>query len=308
MQLHILGGDATANAFQKTGIPGDVIVWHEILSDGPTPGDVSEQEFWKIRQKYITEQYAVCPEEYVEKDGFSKLQSYLERNSPDEIVLWFGNDLVCQINAIYLISRLKMLISAKISLISLGKDTVCPGTLTTDQLKKSFTERQILSDAVKDEAMHAWQAYTSATPVDLEQLLQSGLASTFIKDALEKHRARFPACSNGLGFVEQSILETIYYDKKSEAPLIIERCLNTLSAYGLTDLQVLIILKQFRQAKLITEENGAITITELGKWILSGHVNYLESNGMLYHWLGGVRITATNKWCFDSTSCALRRQ
>ena len=39
--LHILNGDSTRYGFEQTGIEGDIMVWREVLSEGP----VEENEF-----------------------------------------------------------------------------------------------------------------------------------------------------------------------------------------------------------------------------------------------------------------------
>ena len=52
MQLHILNGDATLRPFIESKIAGDVVIWREILSEGPAK-NVSTQEFFQLRAEYI---------------------------------------------------------------------------------------------------------------------------------------------------------------------------------------------------------------------------------------------------------------
>jgi hypothetical protein len=33
--LHVLNGDATLNVFERTSFEGDIMVWREVLSEGP---------------------------------------------------------------------------------------------------------------------------------------------------------------------------------------------------------------------------------------------------------------------------------
>ena len=47
--LHILNGDSTAYSFKDTGLDGDILVWREVLSQGPLQEDISSAAFWEAR-------------------------------------------------------------------------------------------------------------------------------------------------------------------------------------------------------------------------------------------------------------------
>ena len=45
--LHVLNGDATAHPFASAGLPGDVAIWREMLSEGPLLAvPKSDEELW----------------------------------------------------------------------------------------------------------------------------------------------------------------------------------------------------------------------------------------------------------------------
>ena len=99
--LHILNGDATANLFKETGLPGQVLVWREILAEGPATQTPDEKAFWRQRQEYITQSYQETTQNYHLKvlTELNRLQQLCRQQ--DEIILWFEHDLICQVNLVY---------------------------------------------------------------------------------------------------------------------------------------------------------------------------------------------------------------
>src|SRR5688572_29658422 len=105
--LHILNGDATQQTFSAAGIPGDRLVWREVLSEGPVVDDIPEEEFWKRRADYLFKAYNEHQDKYTE-DMNATLHRIDSVNEYGEVVLWFEYDLVCQVNLMYLLTRLLM--------------------------------------------------------------------------------------------------------------------------------------------------------------------------------------------------------
>lgn len=103
-QLHILNGDAMLSAFRESGIEGDIIVWREILSEGPV-ADVAEEAFFRLRSVYIHETFGESPDQYKEK-VVSSFNSIKNCTAYNHVCLWFEQDLVCQINLLFLLHSL----------------------------------------------------------------------------------------------------------------------------------------------------------------------------------------------------------
>src|ERR1700749_4326832 len=93
--LHILNGDSTLQSFEQTGLEGDIMVWREVLSEGPLEENIASGSFWKNRSEWISKGSGETPDKYDEKviKELSKLSDpYQEFN------LCFEFDLHCQIN------------------------------------------------------------------------------------------------------------------------------------------------------------------------------------------------------------------
>src|ERR1700722_3381456 len=91
--LHILNGDSTAQTFAETGLEGDVLVWREVLSEGPLIENITSAEFWRGRLEWISKTF---DEAHYQQNVLNEL-ARLE-DPYDEINLWFEFDLHCQVN------------------------------------------------------------------------------------------------------------------------------------------------------------------------------------------------------------------
>jgi hypothetical protein len=72
--LHVLNGDATATVFAAAGLPGDVLVWRDILVEGSVTVEWTAADALATRTTVLAERLAVDPERYRrsvrEQEGF----------------------------------------------------------------------------------------------------------------------------------------------------------------------------------------------------------------------------------------------
>src|ERR1700761_1448616 len=102
--LHILNGDSTAHSFGHTGLEGDVLVWREILSQGPLQENIASGAFWSAREAWICKTFKDTPGHYQEYvlNPLAKLSEPYE-----EINLWFEFDLHCQANMLGVMAMMR---------------------------------------------------------------------------------------------------------------------------------------------------------------------------------------------------------
>ncbi len=89
--LHILNGDSLKPSFEQLTLEGDVLIWREMLCEGPINGPIGETPFIETRSSFLSSFYEIPPNEYKEKfvdciNNFGDLKSYKEVN------LWFEYD------------------------------------------------------------------------------------------------------------------------------------------------------------------------------------------------------------------------
>jgi hypothetical protein len=321
--LNIHNGDSTAATARQAPIPGAHLAFREALIAGPTPADLNDAEWRKLRAAHLSASYGGSWEE-AERE-LERLQAgiasfYLH----DEVVLWFEHDLFCQVNLIYLLNWFADygLGKTRLSLICIGEFPGLPnfhglGELNETQLASLFETRHEVSASEMKTAGAAWDAYCSSEPTALTEFLRGdSSAMPFLQPALLSHLARFPSVQNGLGRIEQRGLALINDGCKKFVDLF-PRFGEQEPVYGLGDAQLYLSLQQMRDARapLIKDpfgrnpkgglnaekiKNIAFEITERGKAVLIGAADFVELNG-IDAWLGGVHLTNDNLWRWDET-------
>ncbi|MDB5131538.1 MAG: hypothetical protein JWR02_1287 [Mucilaginibacter sp.] len=258
--LHIVNGDSTLHGFKQTGLEGDAVVWHEILSEGPLEEDISSGSFWKTRSEWITKTFHETPENYQAK----MLATLSALSEPyNEINLWFEFDLHCQVNLMGAMTYMQQ----KTDLSAPAIYLICPadypgkenfmgmGELTGEELEYLYDNiRTRLSEADFIIAAEAWNTYVTH---DAEKL-KAYLSETdfwgnlhLLKPALEAHLERLQVNENGLNYIEQKLLDIYNYGIKTK-PEIYQRFWSTEKIYGLGDSEIDIYLEKLRNKKLIS--------------------------------------------------------
>src|SRR5439155_1597163 len=95
--LHVLNGDATHRVFEQTHLTGDVLVWRDILVEGPA---ASPDE----RAPWLAARLGINAEEYV-RGRREEAAALAATARHDEVVLWFEHDLFCAVNLWFLLDR-----------------------------------------------------------------------------------------------------------------------------------------------------------------------------------------------------------
>jgi len=259
--LHILNGDSTAHSFKDTGLDGDILVWREILSQGPLLEDISSAAFWKGRSEWICKTFNETPGHYPE-NVIKPLEKLSE--SYEEITLWFEFDLHCQINMLgVMVMMLKHtdLSTPRIYLVCtdecLGVDDFRGmGQLTGEQLESLYDDRYRLDDWDFTLASQAWKIYVSGDDAALEQWINE---NTFwgnlhlLKPALQAHLKRVRINENGLNYIEQTLLD-IYKSGIKTKHAIYQAFWKTEKIYGMGDLEIDIYLRALADKQLIDLE------------------------------------------------------
>jgi hypothetical protein len=258
--LHILNGDSTAESFKDTGLEGDVMVWREVLSEGPLIENITSGEFWRDRSAWIGETFNDGAEEY-QKNVLNELARLEDQY--DEINLWFEFDLHCQVNMLGVMNYLKQ----KTDLSHPAIFLICPddypgkddfrgmGELTADELEYLYDNiRTQLSEIDFIVAAEAWGIYVSR---DAEKL-RKYLADTHfwgslhcLKPALAAQLKRLPVNEKGLNYIEQKLLE-IYQNGYHTWPEILSMFWQTEKIYGMGDMEVNIYLQKLIKKGLVS--------------------------------------------------------
>ncbi|MDH3711244.1 MAG: hypothetical protein OER04_15220 [Cyclobacteriaceae bacterium] len=292
-ELHVLNGEGTAVNFRQSGIPGDLVVWNEALCTGPVRGDICFPSFWKMRAHYFDQEISsVAPTVNAKKYReimIPELHKLEAISSYQRVTLWFENDLFCQINLMGVIAWMsqKTLQSTQVHLICINEFPAIPdfrglGQFSPHQFQQIISLSKLLTDDDLHRAQDVWSIYSSQQPHELA-LLSPSPAFPYWERARELYFSRFPSVFNGLGALQQRILEMLKNGPKKANSLIRELLLSQ-GDWGLGDLQYLEILNSLHAA--IDGENE-LHLNDIGKNLLKGNLDFM-SLGTDRYALGGV--------------------
>jgi hypothetical protein len=324
--LHIHNGDSSAETARNAHIPGEHLAWREAMVCGPTPNNLSDDELLELRARHLTGAYRVDVDECASE--LRRQQAALARfGDHEEVVLWFEHDLFCQVHLLYLLNWFAQrdLGHTKLSLICIDRfpgvdDFRGLGQLNESQLESVLPQRREVSEAQLQLGQKAWAAYSSSTPALLEDLISAEThALPFLKSAFTKHLERFPSVRNGLGRIENVLLELIaggHQNFKSLFATFQQR----EPVYGFGDAQVFLHLTGLAKGThpSLTMSNAdagkdssqmakhSFEITEHGNRIINGEEDFVSVNGIDL-WLGGVHLQGeTAAWRWDEASKTLK--
>ena len=258
--LHVLNGDHTLNVFEQTDLDGDILVWREVLSEGPVEENIVSGSFWRNRSAWISQSFAGTADTYEDKvlNQLSKL------NDPyREINLWFEYDLHCQINMLGVI----MMLSKHTDLSGPSIYLICPGShpdienfkgmgeLNADQLENLYDDIRLqLGEPDFYIAAEAWKYYTANDISELEKWLHENnywANLRFLKAALEAHVKRSTVNQNGLNYIEQKLLD-IYNSGIIGKSHIHNAFWESETVFGMGDMEIDIYLNRLQDKQLIS--------------------------------------------------------
>jgi hypothetical protein len=318
--LHVANGTATTSLIQAAGIPGRWLSWADVLYEGPVPGDLSDRELLRVRARHLA---GLVDESYA--DEVNGLQSWRDAiddvDSYDELVLWYEHDLFDQLNLVQLLSWIsaRPTTTTLVSLIEIGSFPGRPafkglGELAPSELVPLLEARQRVTGERYALASRAWAAFRQSTPEPLDALWRAdNRAMPFLNAALKRFLEEYPWTIDGLSRSERRLL-TIASPGPVDLLAAFSRMSEGETAYYITDLSFLALLREFSRCAppLISVStpsldvnripNGAVTITEHGRSILSGERDRVASYG-IDRWFGGVHLKGRGGlWRWDHGS------
>ncbi|MGZ5492178.1 MAG: hypothetical protein ACXW3E_01050 [Thermoanaerobaculia bacterium] len=297
--INIHNGDVMAVSAKREGIPGEHLAFRESLVTGPVSANADSLA---TRARFLSAAYG---EELLRASNnlFQQEQSLNAAVEQDEIVLWFEHDLFCLVHFVYLLQRFR---GRNVSFIWSSEALVLREPADLYEL---FNSRTPATPAVCDTAARSWSAFTSPDPRTLNDVFTSASADiSFLREGFRLHASRFPSLSNGLGSVENRLLNLIAAGAGDFASLFPQFDAQR-PRFGYGDVQVLAMLRELasRAVPLITmiesdetPPKATFAITPAGENVMSGSVDDVAINDPDF-WLGGAHVTKESVWRWDES-------
>jgi len=292
---------------EPSGIPGEFVVWPDVLYEGPTPLATGE-EWIAARTQPLADLSSRENEEVAERyrRNDAKLESFRDH---DEVIFWLEHDLFDQLLLIRHLWWLKerragdadhAAGAAKLSLVC--RD-VYLGPLQPEQFLPLFAERRPITDSQIELGSRVWKAFCGDDPT---RLLPFATTSShelpFLAPAQRRFLEEYPSASNGLSRTEQQLLRVV-----SDGPLTKDQAFrasqNLEDAIFMGDLSFFNIVDALASAPhpLLADDAGRIGITGTGRDVLAARADHIALNG-IDRYLGGVHLTPERVWRWTGSS------
>ena len=274
--LHVLNGDSTAKILEKSKIKGDVVVWRELLCDGPLHKNVGSDEFWLNRYTYFETEIGVSRLEYFDKT-IKEIVKLEDLSGYNEVVLWFEFDLFCQVNLLALCTYLLDNYVKKTSyyLVCVGKENgkdklQSLADYFSEEYRNLYENKISLSKTSLEYAKECWSVYVENSFEKLKSFdFNQSSKFKYLQLAINQHLNRFPS-ENGFSQIENKILKIInsnlFSSKEIVKNLLIWQELETV--YGFGDVQYFQYLNKLekyytiKEGKYLLNENGYSKINQ----------------------------------------------
>jgi len=273
-KLHILNGDSTLPILEKSGIKGDVVVWRELLCEGPLHKEVGSDDFWINRYAYFQDEIGVSRIEYYDKT-IKEIVKLEDVSGYNEVVLWFEFDLFCQVNLLALCSYLldNYVKKTNYYLICTGKvegekRLQSLSDFSPSDFKTLFENKITLSKASLEFAKESWNIYVENDSNKLKRFdFNQNSKFQYLQLAMNQHFNRLPT-ENGLNQIENKIIEIINSNLFSENEIVRKLLIwqQNETAYGFGDLQYFQYLKKLNTYFSI--KDSLYYLNEVGKTVV----------------------------------------
>lgn len=331
--LHIHCGDCSADTLRKSEVPGEILVWHDPVLEGPVPSEVNDDEYRRLRARHFVSQ------QYVQNfaralAGLEDCEKTLEKlDRFDEVILWFDACLFDQSIMVRIMDKLIKVEkgNCKFSLICIGefpgfKKFKGLGELNPEQMASLFPTRKEITTEQFYLASKAWNALGSENPRDLESMLQEDCSCLkYLAESIRRRLEMYPSVNNGLNRMQQAALTAIaggihglmgIFKAVSDieprpffGDIMLWECLQDMADAETPSVKITGPgpIKQPLWDPLKDLGRWQVQITETGRDVLAGKLDWIDLNG-LDKWLGNVHLQSGNHlWRWDGEKKQVQR-
>ena len=215
--LHITSGDIAGDRLVKSGIPGEVFVWHDILYDGPRKPGWPDDDILVARAKFIEESTGGgLKESFILntlKEQYDKLAA-VEKYK--QIVLWFDACLFDQSMLVHVLTCMHHKGIRKAELLCVDAFAgIEPynglGQLQPSQMASVYDQRRPVTDEQFQFARIVDEAFANQDKISFSKLSRMTDAPIpWIPPAVKRWLQEQPDPETGLGRLETLALKAIH--------------------------------------------------------------------------------------------------
>jgi hypothetical protein len=285
--LHVTNGDSVLYTFKKAGIGGTHLGW-------------TLEQTTALRARFLAERYGNAIKTI---HTMQKRDAVLRRAREfGEIVLWFEHDLYDQLQILQILVTLDDM-DLEPGRVSTIQSDAYLGPMTVDELSPLLPKRRTATAAIFKSARRSWARFTSPDPAELLAAAgEDAIGLPFLRSAMHRLCQEYPWTGSGLSRGQRHALEAVAQGAASKVELF-RRSQNREEASFHGDSGFYRVLEDLREngAPLIEGDEGAYGLTSLGRRVIAGDADWLES-APIDRWIGGVHLagSAPPRWDDDN--------
>lgn len=301
--LHVTNGDGPLYLLKKAGIVGTHVAWRDALNEGPVPGGFSLEDTSALRARYLAERGYGNPIKMIH--DFERRDALIRRAADfDELVLWFEHDLFDQLQLLQILTTVEELDLEPGRVSVVQTDHYLSG-MTVDEILALLPKRRTATPAIFKSARRSWERFTSSTPAELYAAAgEDAIGLPFLRAALRRLCEEYPWTRDGLSRSQRQALYAVAAGAGRPQELF-ARAQAREEAYFLGERIFAAMLDDLRtgDGTLIEGEEGRLATTALGRRVLAGDADWLESRP-IDRWIGGVHLRPERltRWDDDAGS------
>jgi hypothetical protein len=307
-RILVTNGDHAATALSAHFANAEILIWRDVLIEGPVPGDITDDELANIRAQHIEQAFGLND---VRADFTRRDERFNAISNDDEVELWFESDLHDQLQIIQFLSRVEeRRLTVQITL------TLAPPPLPNhiDAMAKKLPPLD--PDHIREASM-LWRAFRSANPEALLAAAQSEGALPEVRASFARLLEEYPSPFDGLGRIERNALLAIrdgaitpglafrHYQQTETLPFlgdlgfysrldVLQNCAKPL-LHGLAGGG---IARAANSNMSVEYTHTPLELTDTGLAVLERRADFIALNG-IDRWLGGVHLERGNAWRYD---------
>lgn len=313
---HLVPGDELADRLRNAGVDGPVLVWGDVLNEGPVPAGLDPGALNDRRAEYLASQGWGSSQEIASHLRLRDNRLH-QIGVNDTVVLWMASDLVDQLQRLQVLDRLATRdVAPQLRSVESRRSL---DELDAAALMARFEESRPVNPALCQLARRVWESFRSGDPMPLMSALdgESLLGQPELRHALLRLIEEYPSVDNGLGRTDRQILESVAaaaqplgdtwhqaHHEREEHVFLSDRGFLGHVRRMMGGPRPLLAVEGWvtgGDAEAMTRHNLRQTarLTTWGEAVLQGREDHVRLNG-IDRWIGGVHLQGHRvRWRWD---------
>jgi len=215
-QLHLTSGDIAGKNLREAGLPGEVLVWHDILYAGPRHPGWPKEEILEARALFLEETTGGgLNRSFVLETFHEQYRRLAEMDVRQEIILWFDACLFDQAMLAHILTCLVEIGARKVELLCIDAfPGIAPynglGQVNPAQLASRYDQRQPVTEPQFRFSILVDRAFASQDTALFSKLSQMTAAPLpWVPAAVRRWLDEQPDLETGLGRLESLALAAV---------------------------------------------------------------------------------------------------